>query len=215
MPKYVLKPAILLTADLISQTLTQMRRNRSYSTAVSPRGQPSSTVEQLSRLGPAPRPSLPASWVSGGAADEIVKCVALRSFRGEREDDLSFEQDDIIEVARPQLLQPAHWWRGFCKGRQGLFPSSHIKIPAEYAALSPPPVDETASLLLPSAEGENQGDAPTNTNGSTESVDTRLTEEDISDIEGELIYEDVEEEGVPGRTTKVIASGSLLWPTNS
>lgn len=186
-----------------------MKRNRSFSTAVTPRVPGDTSPPETSRLGPAPRPSIPEAWLSG--TDDSVKCVAIKSYQGEQDDDLTFDQGDIVEVGRAQLLQPIHWWRGYCKGRHGLFPASHVKPPTEFL-LSHPAVDETSVvLLLPNTESDNQGETSI-TNGSTnEAKDNRLTEEDISDLDGELLYEDVEEEGVPGRTTKVIASGRCRW----
>jgi hypothetical protein len=199
-----------------------MKRNRSYSTAVTPRGQQAGGTPELNRLGPAPRPSLPEAWV--GVSEETVKCMALRAFRGERDDDLAFDQGDVVEVARAELLKAAHWCHGRCKGRSGLFPTSHVKPPPLSDTLSPASpllTGDEAPSLLPTTSSDLDESSDTSgefgvSNGSKEGVrvipdDVRLTEEDISDADGELTYEDVEEEGVPGRTTKVIASGMPPW----
>lgn len=210
---FALAGSATISASVGAAVTAEMKRNRSYSTAVTPRQQTGSTPE-LNRLGPAPRPSLPDAWV--GMGEETVKCVALRAFRGEREDDLAFDQGDVVEVARAELLKAAHWCHGRCKGRSGLFPTSHVRQPDNAASPASPllsgGVDEAPSLLPTTTssdgdEGSEFGVGTTNGGAKEAGNDVRLTEEDISDADGELTYEDVDEEGVPGRTTKVIASG--------
>jgi len=158
-------------------------RNRSFSTAVLGGSQVDTS--------PSSRPG-----------EKSIKYVAVRAFRRERDEDLGFEQGDIIEVSPVQSLQGSHWWHGRSKGRYGLFPASYVK-PIESG--------EDTPSLLPSPEGEGtapSSNGPDGPDAKETDMDTRITEEEISDDEGELTYEDVDEDGGSGRTTKFIASGS-------
>lgn len=55
------------------------------------------------------------------------KAVALFSFAGETDGDLSFRKGDVIIIMKKSGTQD-DWWTGRVKGKEGLFPANYVEI---------------------------------------------------------------------------------------
>lgn len=51
---------------------------------------------------------------------------ALYDHEAEEEDELNFKAGDAVEVV--EKLEGG-WWRGSCRGKEGLFPSNYVQNP--------------------------------------------------------------------------------------
>lgn len=58
-----------------------------------------------------PKPSLP-------------KCRCLYAYDAQDTDELSFNEGDTIDILKED---PAGWWRGRLRGKEGLFPANYIE----------------------------------------------------------------------------------------
>lgn len=61
--------------------------------------------------GQKPKPSLP-------------KCRCLYAYDAQDTDELSFNEGDTIDILKED---PAGWWRGRLRGKEGLFPANYIE----------------------------------------------------------------------------------------
>jgi len=64
--------------------------------------------------------------ISSSMDSKRLSVKALYDHEAEEEDELNFKAGDIVEVV--EKLEGG-WWRGSCRGKEGLFPSNYVKNP--------------------------------------------------------------------------------------
>ena len=77
-------------------------------------------------LPPPPGPP-PGTVLGSGLSDVLLRVEALFDHVADDNDELNFSAGDIVEV----LEKPdgEDWWKGRCRGKEGLFPTNYVKVP--------------------------------------------------------------------------------------
>ncbi|CAF0991504.1 unnamed protein product [Adineta steineri] len=85
---------------------------------------PSYNQPQYEQRSPSPRSVVPSEQPSNNNHNEGIKCVARYSYQKTEEDELGFEENEIITN-----IQKMHeeWWFGKIGQRSGLFPSNYVE----------------------------------------------------------------------------------------
>ncbi|KAL6051488.1 Intersectin-2 EH domain and SH3 domain regulator of endocytosis 2 [Balamuthia mandrillaris] len=95
--------------------------------------------ERLNRLSTPINTTPASSWQTaynsnaGGAQNSSCLAIALYSFAGQRDEDLTFAKGDTITI----LAQDGNWWYGSLGMKEGYFPSNYVTI--QEPVLPPPP----------------------------------------------------------------------------
>jgi ankyrin repeat protein len=90
--------------------------------------------------------------LGGNAATMVTHVRALYKYNAQHQDELSFLEDDIIDVLETSDGAVTTWWKGFLQGQIGFFPANYVEKLTSLPKVTAP----TPALVIPPAQVQVQ-----------------------------------------------------------